>query len=104
LEGIANFGDNYGERIRGYLTAPVAGNYYFWISANNSAELWISNDEEPVNKVRRAYITKGTTTPHLWNLQPSQRSPWLALKAGQRYYIEILHKAGTGLGDHWSVG
>ncbi len=104
LEGIANFGDNYGERIRGYLTAPVSGNYYFWISANNSAELWISNDEEPVNKVRRAYITKGTTTPRTWSLQSSQRSPWLALKAGQPYYIEILHKAGTGSGDHWSVG
>ena len=104
LEGITSFGDNYGERVRGYLTAPVNGNYYFWIAANNSAELWISNDEEPVNKVRRAYITKGTTTPRTWNLQASQRSPWLALKAGQRYYIEILHKAGTGPGDHWSVG
>jgi Protein of unknown function (DUF1800)/PA14 domain/CHRD domain/Bacterial TSP3 repeat/Putative Ig domain len=104
LEGITSFGDNYGERIRGFLTAPVTGNYYFWISANNSAELWISNDSEPVNKVRRAYITKGTTTPHVWNLQASQRSPWLALKAGQVYYIEILHKAGIGTGDHWSVG
>lgn len=104
LEGISGFGDNYGERVRGYLTAPVNGNYYFWISANNSAELWISNDSEPVNKVRRAFITKGTTTPRVWNLQASQRSPWLALKAGQRYYIEILHKAGIGTGDHWSVG
>jgi len=103
LEGIANFADNYGERVRGYLTAPTSGNYYFWISANNSAELWISNDGEPVNKVRRAYITKGTTTPHTWTLQPTQRSPWLTLKAGQSYYIEILHKASTG-GDHWSVG
>jgi hypothetical protein len=103
LEGISNFGDNYGERVRGYLTAPVNGNYYFWISANNSAELWISNDSEPANKVRRAWITKGSTTPRTWNLQPSQRSPWLALKAGQRYYIEILHKASTG-GDHWAVG
>ena len=104
LEGISNFGDNYGERVRGYLTAPVNGNYYFWISANNSAELWISNDSEPVNKVRRAFITKGTTTPRVWNLQAKQRSPWLALKAGQRYYLEILHKAGIGTGDHWSVG
>jgi hypothetical protein len=103
LEGILNFGDNYGERIRGYLTAPVTGNYYFWIAANNTAELWISNDGEPANKVRRAYVSKGTA-PHQWNLQPTQRSPWLALVAGKRYYIEILHKAGPGLNDHWSVG
>ncbi|HWN94780.1 MAG TPA: PA14 domain-containing protein, partial [Methylomirabilota bacterium] len=43
LEGLTNFGDNYGERVRGYLIAPVTGNYYFWIAGNSSAELWISN-------------------------------------------------------------
>ncbi|NOS68902.1 MAG: DUF1800 family protein [Verrucomicrobia bacterium] len=104
LEGITNFGDNYGERIRGYLTAPVTGNYYFWIAANSSAELWISNDAEPANKVRRAYvINPKVTTPRQWTLQPNQKSSWLALEAGRRYYIEILHKAGKGVNDHWSV-
>lgn len=104
LEGITNYGDNYGERIRGYLTAPTTGNYYFWIAANNAAELWISNDDEPANKVRRAYvINPRLTTPRQWALQPSQRSGWLALEAGKRYYLEILHKAGAGFNDHWSV-
>jgi len=103
LEGITNFGDNYGERIRGFLTAPVTGNYYFWIAANSSAELWISNDAEPVNKVKRAAVTRATG-PRQWNLWPTQRSGWLSLVAGQRYYVEILHKAGIGAGDHWSVG
>jgi hypothetical protein len=105
LEGISNFGDNYGERVRGYLIAPVTGNYYFWISANHAAELWISNDQEPANKVKRAFVSKpSVTTPRQWALQPNQKSAWLALKAGQRYYVEILHKAGTGANDHWSVG
>jgi uncharacterized protein (DUF1800 family) len=104
LEGITNYGDNYGERIRGYITAPVTGNYYFWIAANNAAELWISNDEEPANKVRRAYIVNPpVTSPRQWTLRPSQRSGWLALEAGKRYYVEILHKAGAGYNDHWSV-
>ena len=102
LEGVTNFGDNYGERIRGYLVPPVTGNYYFWIAANSAAELWISNDGESANKVRRAVVTK-STTPRQWTLQPNQKSGWLALKAGQRYYIEILHKAGKGANDHWSV-
>jgi uncharacterized protein (DUF1800 family) len=101
LEGISNFGDNYGERIRGFLTAPVTGNYYFWLAANSAAELWISNDDEPANKVRRAFVTKPTSARQ-WTAQPNQRSPWLALQAGQRYYLEILHKASTGA-DHWSV-
>ena len=104
LEGVTDFGDNYGERIRGYLTAPVTGNYYFWLAASDSAELWISNDGEPANKVRRAYVTPGGTASRQWNVQAKQRSGWLSLVAGQRYYVEILHKAGTGSGDNWAVG
>ena len=34
----------------------------------------------------------------------SQQSGWLSLAAGQQYYIEILHKAGVGTNDNWSVG
>ena len=102
LEGITNYGVNYGERIRGFLTAPATANYYFWIAGNDSAELWLSNDAEPANKVKRAYTTG--TQSHQWNLQPNQKSGWLTLGAGQRYYIEILHKAGAGGGDNWSVG
>lgn len=112
LEGLTDFGDNYGERIRGYLTAPTTGNYFFWIAASDAAELWISNDSEPANKVRRAYVVPTAnpapppangTAPRQWSLQPSQKSGWLALVAGQRYYLEILHKAGTGAGDNWAV-
>ncbi|HMJ91366.1 MAG TPA: DUF1800 family protein, partial [Candidatus Acidoferrum sp.] len=105
LEGISNFGDNYGERVRGFLIAPATGNYYFWIAGNSSAELWISNDKEPANKVRRAYVSNPKpTTPQQWNLQSNQQSAWLALVAGRRYYIEVLHKAGKGANDHWAVG
>lgn len=102
LEGVTNFGDNYGERIRGYLVPPVTGHYYFWIAGNSAAELWISNDGEPVNKVKRAFVGK-STNPRQWTLQPNQKSGWLSLKAGERYYIEVLHKAGKGANDHWSV-
>ena len=27
LQGITDFGDNYGERVRGYITIPTTGNY-----------------------------------------------------------------------------
>ena len=37
LEGIVNYGDNYGERIQGYFTAPATGNYFFWIAGSDSA-------------------------------------------------------------------
>ena len=34
------------------------------------------------------------TSEFSWNNEPNQKSPWLALVAGQKYYIEVLHKAG----------
>jgi hypothetical protein len=113
LEGITDYGDNYGERIRGYLTAPATGNYYFWLAASDSAELWISNDNEPVNKVRRAWVVptnnpvpppNNGTASRQWNLQPGQKSGWLSLVAGQKYYVEILHQAGADTNDNWAVG
>ena len=106
LEGLTDYSDNYGERVRGYLTAPITGNYYFWIAGSDLVELWISNDEEPVNKVKRAWVnpTNNGTASHQWDVQPKQKSGWLSLVAGQRYYVEVLHKAGVGTGDNWSVG
>ena len=113
LEGLTDFGDNYGERIRGFFTAPATGYYYFWVAGSDSAQLWISDDSEPVNKVLRAWVTptnnptapgQNGTSPRQWNVQASQRSGWLSLVAGQKYYLEMLHKAGVGSGDNWSVG
>lgn len=104
LQAPADVADDFGARIRGYITAPVTGNYYFWIAANDAAELWISNDDEPVNIFKRAWVSNGTA-PQEWVKagEPHQRSPWLALQAGRRYYIEILHKASTGA-DHLAIG
>ncbi|HWY30184.1 MAG TPA: PA14 domain-containing protein, partial [Candidatus Acidoferrum sp.] len=113
LEGVTGYGQNYGERIRGYFTAPVTGNYYFWIAGSDSAQLWISDDNNSVNQLLRAWVTptnnpaapgQNGTNPRQWSLQSNQQSGWLALTAGQQYFIEILHKAGIGTNDNWSVG
>ncbi len=100
-----SYGTNTGERLSGYITAPVTGNYYFWIAASNVAELWISNDAESVNKVRRASVTgPAGTALRTWNAQVSQKSAWLSLVAGQKYYIEILHNTGSSAAaNHLSV-
>ncbi len=104
LEGVTNYGANYGERIRGYFTAPATANYYFWIAGSDSAQLWVSDDGEEVNRVLRAWVTPAGTGSRQWNLQTNQQSGWLAMNAGQRYYIEVLHKAGTNSSPNWSVG
>lgn len=114
LQGATNFAINYGERIRGYFTPPVTGNYYFWIASSDSAQLWISDDHNQVNQVLRAWVTPTNnptapgfngTLPGQWNLQPSQQSGWLALTAGQQYYLQVLHKGGSNItNDNWAVG
>ena len=97
---------NTGERLRGYFIAPSTGNYYFWIAASNAAELWISNDHEPVNKVLRATVAgPAGTGPRIWNAQPNQKSPWLSLVGGRKYYFEALHNTGaSGGSNHLSIG
>ena len=65
LEDTAAYGNNTGERLRGYFTAPTTGNYYFWIAGSGTAvdsnhtcaELWISNTSQAVSNVRRALIS-----------------------------------------------
>jgi hypothetical protein len=108
VEGVfdcpTNFGDNYGERIRGYITAPTTGNYTFWISSDDNSELWLSTNENPGNARKIAGIASDRWTNHnVWDTYPSQQSHQISLTGGKKYYIEVLHKEGTG-GDNLSVG
>ncbi len=102
LEGPQNEGDNYGARIRGYLTAPVTGIYKFWITADQAAELWISNDSDAINVFKRAEVLAPTAFRG-WAEAGAGKSPLLFLEAGQRYFVEVRHKESVGA-DHVSVG
>ncbi len=102
-DNVTTYGNNYGERISGFITPPSSGNYYFWISANDSAELWVSNNNEPANKVKRSSVNGGSATKRQWTIVAGQKSPWLALIGGQKYYVEVLHKAVLGANNHVSV-
>jgi hypothetical protein len=71
------------------------------VSGDDAVELWLSSDDNPANKIKRAY-TLSYTDFHEMNKYPSQTSVPVHLVSGQRYYIEILHKEGNG-GDHVTV-
>lgn len=98
LEGPTNDGENYGARIRGFLTAPITGKYVFWISADDSGEIWLSTDEKTTNKFKIAY-TLSWNNSREWNKFDTQKSKEITLQAGQKYYLEILHKQGGGGGN-----
>jgi hypothetical protein len=101
LEGPLDIRELYGSRIRGYICAPQTGNYIFTIAGDNAVELWLSTDDNPANKRYIAGFT-GWTGFRQWDKYPEQQSVAISLVAGQRYYIEALHKEEAG-GDHVSV-
>ena len=89
---------NYAARLRGYLCPPVSGTYSFWLSGDDAAEFWLSSDAEPSRKVRLASCQGWTSGPHDFTRYASQQSAPVTLSAGQRYYVEVLHKQGWGPG------
>lgn len=93
-----NAGENYGDRIKGYVVAPVTGSYTFWIAADDSGELWLSSDEDPANKKKIASLLSYTNSRQ-WDKFGSQKSAGIQLEAGAKYYIEALHKQGGGGGN-----
>lgn len=95
--------DNYGARMSGYITAPVSGDYTFFIASDDYSEFYLSSDDDPVNKGTAITSVSGWTQPYEWNKYSSQQSAPQTLVAGNRYYIEILHKEGAQ-GDHCEVG
>ncbi|MCC5843272.1 MAG: S8 family serine peptidase [Verrucomicrobia bacterium] len=97
-----NSATNYGTRLRAYFVAPKTGSYHFYLSATQRAELWLSSNELPGNAVK-ILNNVGAQNPGNWG-HASQRSAAVPLVAGQRYYLEALHKAGTSGTRHIQVG
>lgn len=102
FEGPVGFGDQYGTRFRGYVEAPLDGEYTFWISSDDQSELYLSEDALSSTKSVIAYVA-GWTSSRQWDKEPNQRSVPVLLEAGKKYYIEAIHREGGG-GDNLAVG
>ncbi len=101
LETPSNIADAYGQRVRAVLTPTVTGNYTFWIASDDGGELWLGTDATPATRRLIANVT-GWTNSREWTREANQKSALIALTAGTRYYIEALHKEGSG-GDNLAV-
>lgn len=102
FEAPIDWAENYGTRIRGFITAPNTGNFVFWISSDDASELWLSTDANPANK-RLIASVPGWTNPREWSKYSEQKSAAFGLTAGQKYYVEALQKEGSG-GDNVAAG
>ena len=101
FEQSANTADNYGIRLRSYLVPPADGEYTFWVAADETAELWLSSDAFAENSAMIASVSSAAA-PKQWDNSPLQQSVSISLLAGRKYYIELLHKEGSG-DDHFAV-
>lgn len=110
--------DNYGQRLSGLFIPAVTGSYVFFISADDSADLYLSTDANPANKRIIAqeanwsdpenWTASGGASP-LEQKRSDQFSPdagattpfanGISLVAGTPYYIEAVHQEGNG-GDN----
>jgi hypothetical protein len=102
FEAPTDWADNYGTRMRAYITAPADGAYTFWIAGDDNCELWLSTDEWPAHKVKIAWVP-GWTNPREWTKYAEQQSAPITLAAGQVCYLEALQKEGGG-GDNLAAG
>jgi hypothetical protein len=102
FEAPSNFSSDYGQRVRGYICAPVTGNYTFYIAADNVGELWLSTNDNPAFKRRIAH-SPDWVGQREWTRYAEQKSVSINLQANTRYYIEALHVEGGG-GDNLAVG
>lgn len=101
FQAPVNSGDNYGARVFGWVHAPVSGTYTFFIHSDDNSELWLSTTSSPDQR-RLIASVPGWTNPDEWGKYPEQTSVGITLEAGKFYFIEALHKEGTG-GDNLGV-
>ncbi|MBL9168389.1 MAG: Ig-like domain-containing protein [Verrucomicrobiales bacterium] len=117
--GSNEAGQNYGNRLSGWFTAPETANYVFFVSGDDNIELYLSPDTDPANKVIIAAEPTWNNSRQ-WlviDRRPGteQRSDvyagtgWatgapavISLTQGSMYYFEAVHQEGGG-GDSLSL-
>lgn len=101
LKGPTDWSSRYGTRVTGYLQVPADGDYTFYITGDDEAELRISSNDLS-NNLRYACSVPSYTRSEAWFDHPEQQSDPFTLKAGQRYFVELLHRETWG-SDHFQV-
>ncbi|MEY4326406.1 MAG: hypothetical protein RIS24_2577 [Verrucomicrobiota bacterium] len=95
LQNLQDLGDNYSERITGWLTVPTSGWYRFWANANKQAKFWIEDSNStgmPIDGWNSA-TGNGSSNwnfPNEWNGE-NNGSAAQYLVAGTPYRFELLH-------------
>ncbi|MCW5897885.1 MAG: PQQ-dependent sugar dehydrogenase [Flavobacteriales bacterium] len=101
FQGQVNIADNYGTRVRGYIIPPTTGLYTFTVTSDDASVVYLSPGPDPQYKQQICSVP-GWTNETEYFKYPSQVSAPVMLQAGAYYYVEMIHKEGSG-GDHWAL-
>lgn len=90
------YNNNYFGRLYSYFVAPTNGLYRFYLRVDDVAQLYMNtNAVASTNPAGKVFM--GQTANAFVSGAPYQLAAQnVALNAGQRYYIEVLWKEGTG--------
>ena len=78
-----------GERLSGFIVPAQTANYVFYISANETGELWLSPSADPAGL---QLIASGTNDYPALTYDANCSAP-IQLVAGQRYAVQALEKS-----------
>jgi len=82
-----------GQRLTGWLTPPTSGAYQFFLTGSGQAQVQLSTDD--LSRNRKLLVSSaGTVSARQWSA--GARSKPIALQAGKRYYVEIVHLTTAG--------
>lgn len=98
--GFAEPGDDFVQRIRGWLEVPTTGAYRFAIASDDDAVLLVSPDGD-VESAKPVARSSGASGPMDFAGE-GRLSRALTLIKGQRVYLEARHRGARG-GDHLLV-
>lgn len=101
LKSPVNYGDLFASMIRGYIKVPTTNNYVFNLTADEKAIFFLSTNQSPANKIKRAEVLTFTGQTE-YNKEPGQTSQTIQLIGGQYYYFEMYNFDGGG-GDFMNL-
>lgn len=102
LEAPTNWADRYAQRFTGFLQVPVEGHYALLVASDDQSEVLFNPDGESSSEAYRVAFTDRATGQYRWDRYSTQKSDSFHLVPGQRYYLQALHKEGTG-NDYFSL-
>ncbi|RYU93098.1 PA14 domain-containing protein [Emticicia agri] len=101
LRSPINHTDYYAGMIRGFIKVPTTDSYIFNLTSDDKGLFFLSTDQSPANKVKRAEVTTLTLIDQ-HTKEAGQTSASIQLVGGQYYYFEMYNFEGRA-DDHMTL-